>query len=411
MKISGCTFGSNGNTTINAGGAIYNDNSGILNVTDSTFTLNTAINGGAIYNSGTLTVIGSTFTLNTAINAGAIANAGTANVHFNRIIGNIASSAGNAIYNNGPTADASLNWWGSNTGPVTGDFYGTVTFSPWLVLNITANPVNIGNNGKSTITANLLYDNNGNPVSGYFPNGTPISFTTTLGAIKSPSKTVGGIAQSILNSGLIAGIATVSAKLDNQTITTLVKIKDTIPPKVSANPVGGLYNVTKIVTLKISESGTIFYTLNGSTPTTKSTNYKGPITITKTTILKYLAVDLAGNKSPIYKQTYTIDKIPPKVVLTSPKNGATGFSKTATIAIKFSENIKVSVNWSKIVVKDKYGHAVHITTSISGATTFIKTNPRAANSWYTITIPKAAIKDYAGNNLAASYTFKFKTGS
>ena len=409
VTISSCTFGSNGNTTTNEGGAIYNDNSGILNVTDSTFTLNTAINGGAIYNSGTLTVIGSTFTLNTAINAGAIANAGTANVHFNRIIGNIASSAGNAIYNNGPTADVSLNWWGSNTGPVTGDLYGTVTSSPWLVLNITANPVTIGNNVYSTITANLLKDNNGNPVSGYFPNGTSVNFTTNLGTITQAS-TSNGIAQSALNSGLTVGLATVSAILDNQTMTTFVTIKDTIPPKVTANPVGGLYNITKIVTLKISEAGKIYYTLNGVTPTITSTIYKGPIIISKTTVLKYLAVDLAGNLSPVYSQTYKIDKIPPKVLKTTPTNKKTNISRISTIVIKFTENIKNSTYYNKITIKNNAGKIVKLTKTIKGNTLYIKTSKRSTNTWYTVTIPRAAIKDYTSNNLTTTYTFKFKTG-
>ena len=223
--------------------------------------------------------------------------------------------------------DASLNWWGSNNGPSTTDVMSSSPVSSWLVLNITANPVTIGNNAKSTITANLLKDNNGNSVNGYFPNGTSITFTTTLGTISSSAKTVGGIAQSNLNSGLIDGLSTVSAMLDNQNMIINVTIKDTIPPTVTVNPVSGLYNKAKIVTLNISELGTIYYTLNGSTPTLTSTPYTVPIDITKTTTLKYLAEDLAGNLSPIYTQTYTIDKIPPKVSKTTPTNKKTNVSR------------------------------------------------------------------------------------
>jgi len=32
-------------------------------------------------------------------------------------------------------------------------------------------------------------------------------------------------------------------------------------------------------------------------------------------------------------------------------------------------------------------------------------------TWYQVTIPVAAIKDIAGNNLLVTYTFKFKTGT
>ena len=188
-------------------------------------------------------------------------------------------------------------------------------------------------------------------------------------------------------------------------------IIDTVPPTASANINSGLYNTNKNVTLSMNELGTIYYTLNGSTPTTKSSRYTGKILVSSTKILKFLAVDLAGNKSPIYTRTYTIDKIAPKVVITSPKNDATGVSKTATISIKFSKNIKSSTFYSSITVKNlTTGKTVTLTKAISGTTLNIKTTTRTANTWYQVIIPAKAIKDIAGNNLYANYTFKFKTG-
>ena len=242
----------------------------------------------------------------------------------------------------------SLNWWGSNSGPSIEDISGSVTSSPWLYLIVTTNPVFIGNKAKSTIVAYLIQDSQGtyySPFNGHLPNGMVVTFSTTMGTINQSSLVNGTamtslrIAMATLTSGTKTGIAIVSTKLDYQIIQTPVIIQDIIPPTATASPVGGFYNTTKTVTLKMSEAGTIYYTLNGIKPTTTSTKYTGPIKILKTTTLKYLAVDLAGNKSPVYTQTYIIDKIPPKVAITSPKNGATGFSRTATIAIKFSENI------------------------------------------------------------------------
>jgi hypothetical protein len=53
---------------------------------------------------------------------------------------------------------------------------------------------------------------------------------------------------------------------------------------------------------------------------------------------------------------------------------------------------------------------VTITKTISGTYLNIKTiTKRTANTWYQIIIPKSAIKDLAGNNLAATYAFKFET--
>ena len=101
----------------------------------------------------------------------------------------------------------------------------------------------------------------------------------------------------------------------------------------------------------------------------------------------------------------------PKVVLTNPKNGAKSVSRTSTLYIKFSENIKSSINWSKIVVKNSRGQKVSISKWISGNTLYIKHNKkRTRYSYYTVYIPASAIRDYAGNRLATTYVFKFKTG-
>ncbi|MBZ2165935.1 Ig-like domain-containing protein [Methanobacterium spitsbergense] len=41
----------------------------------------------------------------------------------------------------------------------------------------------------------------------------------------------------------------------------------------------------------------------------------------------------------------------------------------------------------------------------------IKTSKtRSPKTWYSVTIPIAAIKDLSGNNLLATYNFRFKTG-
>ncbi len=189
---------------------------------------------------------------------------------------------------------------------------------------------------------------------------------------------------------------------------------DKTKPTTTTTPPGGLYNTNKAITLKMSEVGTIYYTTNGTTPTKSSKKYTSPITFTSTTTLKYLAVDLAGNLSPIYTQTYKIDKTAPKISTTNPTNLKTGISRTSTIIIKFSEYIKASTNFNNIAIKNlSTGKTTSITRTISqnNNTIYIKNNSKkTAYTWYQITIPTKAIKDYAGNSLIATYTFKFKTG-
>ena len=189
-------------------------------------------------------------------------------------------------------------------------------------------------------------------------------------------------------------------------------VVDNTAPTATATPTGSTSNTSKTVTLKMSESGIIYYTLNGTNPTTSSSKYSAPLSITSTKTLRYIAVDLAGNKSPIYSQTYTIDKTAPKVLLTSPVNNANGVSLTSSINIKFSENIVAGTNYSKIYVKNlTTGKISAISKTISGNTLTIQmTKSRLHGNTYQVYIPAGAIKDKYGNITTTAYTFKFKTG-
>ena len=211
------------------GGAI--DNLGTLTVEKSTFTDNTATQiGGAIYNSGTLMVKSSTLTNNNAtVDAGAIYNGGTANIHFNRIIGNNARFGKN-IFNDGIKTDATLNWWGSNAGPLSTVYNasGTLNVTPWLVLTVSAKPNSITTNNHTTITADLLHDNKGiyhNPANGCVNNGMKITFASRYGTLNNPVSTFNGCSVSTFKSGSKIGTASIYTKMDNQTIKTLVTIK------------------------------------------------------------------------------------------------------------------------------------------------------------------------------------------
>jgi len=193
--------------------------------------------------------------------------------------------------------------------------------------------------------------------------------------------------------------------------TQTYRVKDVISPRASVNLIGGYYNATKTVVLKINEPGTIYYTLNGSNPTTSSSKYAKALVISSSKTLKFFARDLVGNKSPIYTQKYVIDKTAPKVSSTTPSNLATGFSTTADIIIKFNEKIKTGTNFSKITLKNlTTGSYTSITKSISGNLLYIRTkDTRASNTWYQLSIPAGAVSDLAGNKLGMGYSSKFKT--
>lgn len=200
----------------------------------------------------------------------------------------------------------------------------------------------------------------------------------------------------------------------NSKIIYITVKSDTTAPVPKVNIKSGLYKNNQIIKLtatdNIDSHSKIYYTTNGTIPTTSSKKYTSPITITTTTILKYFAIDQSGNKSSVYTQKYTVDKVAPKVIKTIPARNSTNFSLTAPVTIKFNENISKGVNFGKIYLKNmNTGKLVSIVTSITGNTLTIKqTTSRLHNNTYQLYIPTAALKDNATNNVT-KYTLKFKS--
>ncbi len=236
----------------------------------------------------------------------------SANINFNIIMGN--SLYG--IYNGYDSfVNATNNWWGSNNGPTVSstdssdiyEFGGSITYNPWLVLNITASPTITKEN--STITVDLTHNSNGEDISsdGYLRYGLPVNFTTSLGTITNVEY---ALAKTILtfNSGTItSGTANITVTLANHNVQISIII-DKVLPVVNASLASGLYNTTQSVDLTASDNldpnPIIYYTLDGSTPTVSSVVYTGPISIGTTTTLKFMAVDSAGNQSPVTTEHY-----------------------------------------------------------------------------------------------------------
>jgi len=382
MTITNCTF--TNNNASNCGGAITSSQS--LALTNCTFTKNTAGNcGGAISSGQNLAFTNCTFTNNTAGNCGgAISSDGTNSTVTNcTFTYNYASNSGGAISSGGNTLTVTnCNFtnnsaWGG--GGAIDNSYGSnlnVTLS-----NFCYNTANKGgaicNSGTDKVNFNNIIGNSVTPIDSVIP-GQGTAIYDSLGTVDGTYNSWGS------STGPSTGTC-----IGNVTVTPWISVT----AQASVN--SGYYNINKIITLSMLNSGTIYYTLNGATPTTTSTIYTEPITVNSTTTLKFLAIDNSGYMSSVYTETYIIDKIPPKVLTTTPTNKKTNVSKTSTITIKFSENIKSSTYYKNIKVKNlTTGKYVTIHESISGNTLNIKTTKtRTRYNWYEIIIPKAAIKD------------------
>jgi hypothetical protein len=105
---------------------------------------------------------------------------------------------------------------------------------------------------------------------------------------------------------------------------------------LSKEPVG--------VKFTTSEAASIYYTTDGSTPTTASTEFKpnrprelpDPVLLDKNTTLKWIAVDFKGNTSAVQSKSYVIDLVGPTVAFTSPAADGAVFTQGRPVPVAFT---------------------------------------------------------------------------
>ncbi len=119
---------------------------------------------------------------------------------------------------------------------------------------------------------------------------------------------------------------------------------DTTPPATTALCGGaacsGWYNTSVRVTLSATDNSggsgiaATYYTTNGSTPTTSSTKYTGPFTVSQTTTVKFFSVDNAGNSEAVKSQLIQIDTAAPTTTITCNSAAcSTGWYKSAPVTV------------------------------------------------------------------------------
>jgi YD repeat-containing protein len=121
----------------------------------------------------------------------------------------------------------------------------------------------------------------------------------------------------------------------NRVSKTISQITDSNPPTTTVSPAGGIFASAQSVSLSCSDGtgagcGKIYYTTDGSTPTTSSMVYSSPVNISTTTILKFFAKDLVGNSESVNTQIYTFDTIAPTTTL-SPSGGIYNTPQSVTL--------------------------------------------------------------------------------
>jgi len=184
----------------------------------------------------------------------------------------------------------------------------TPTFSPLAGTYTSVQNVALSD---TTTGASIFYTTDGStPTTSSTPYTTPIAVnsTTTIKAIA----TATGFSQSAVGTALYT-----------------INLPATATPTFL--PVAGTYTTTQSVTINDATSGAaIYYTTNGTTPTTSSTKFVNPITVSANTTINAIALAPGFSQSAVATAPYTIT--PPAATPTfSPVAGTYATTQSVTI--------------------------------------------------------------------------------
>ena len=191
----------------------------------------------------------------------------------------------------------------------------TPTFSPAGGTYASAQSVTIG---TTTPSATIYYTTNGStPTTSSAVYSGPVTVSS--------AETVQAIAAASGSSTSAAGSATYTINLPAAATPTF-------------SPVGGTYASAQTVNLSASPWSTIYYTTNGSLPTTSSAVYTGSITVSSTETINAIAVASGYSTSAVASASFTIGQLaasPSFSVAVSPASltVAAGTSGTTTVLV------------------------------------------------------------------------------
>ncbi|MGC2477984.1 MAG: chitobiase/beta-hexosaminidase C-terminal domain-containing protein, partial [Candidatus Sulfotelmatobacter sp.] len=245
-------------------------------------------------------------------------------------------------YSDGTSHDltTTVSWASSNPSAATINASGTVT------------AVAVGNTGI-TATLNSIVSNTAalsvqvpkppagapsfSPMSGIYnspqivtlSDGTPgVSiYYTTDGSIPTINSPLYAGAISVATTTTIRAIAAGNGYPPSSVATATYTIQAVTP---TFSPGSGTYNTSQSVTLSDTTPGvSIYYTTNGSIPTTNSTLYTGPIAVASTTTIKAIAARNGYSQSSVANATYTIQAVTPTF---SPGSGTYNTPQSVTLS-------------------------------------------------------------------------------
>jgi hypothetical protein len=136
-----------------------------------------------------------------------------------------------------------------------------------------------------------------------------VMYYTLDGSVPTTSSTAYSGPINVTTSETIKAIATAPGFSTSAVASAAYTINLAVPPP-TFDPPAGTYTSAQSVSLSDTASGAIiYYTVDGSTPTTSSTVYSGPISVATSETINAIAV-AGGQTSPVATAIYTINILP-----------------------------------------------------------------------------------------------------
>jgi hypothetical protein len=170
------------------------------------------------------------------------------------------------------------------------------------------------------------------------------------------------------------------------------------------SPAAGNYSSAQTVTISTATSGAkIYYTTNGTMPTTKSTVYSGPITVSATETVKALAAETGYTNSAVGSATYTLTMATPTLSLAA---GNYSSAQTVTISdatsgatIHYTTNGTTPTTSSTVYSGPITVSATETVEALAAESGF--TNSAVASATYTLIVATPTLSPAAGNYSSA----------
>jgi uncharacterized repeat protein (TIGR03803 family) len=167
------------------------------------------------------------------------------------------------------------------------------------------------------------------------------------------------------------------------------------------SPAGGNYGVTQSVTITSATAGSaIYYTTNGTTPTTSSTKYTGPIAVSDAETIEAFAAIAGSPNSAVASATYTFQLQTAATPVISPTAGTYASTQSVTITDSTAgATIYYTTNGTPPSASStQYSGAISVTATetieaIAVANGF--SNSSVASAAYTINLPAAAAPTFS----------------